>query len=181
MIQPILEARVEIKKQFRSFYGSNENKKICFGNYLTFSIPVCCYDGTDNIIWWNEFLFSDLYWGNGYFFCETFVKAMWTAIARWIFRHFVQTGPTLCFSIVLIDLIHSLRIMFELCLNKTEQAFSLISWAINKEAVATSGSGYLFDQPMLTFQSQLITLTSFSCRLIQIKALELKASRLSIS
>ena len=33
---PFLEARAEIKKLFRSFFGSNENKKICFWNLLTF-------------------------------------------------------------------------------------------------------------------------------------------------
>ena len=30
MIWPILEARAEIQKYFRSFLGSNENFKICF-------------------------------------------------------------------------------------------------------------------------------------------------------
>ena len=37
MIFPILEARAEIKKKcFRSFFGSNENFKICFSDLLTF-------------------------------------------------------------------------------------------------------------------------------------------------
>ena len=37
MIRPILEARTEIKKLFHSFFGGNENNKICFWNLLTFS------------------------------------------------------------------------------------------------------------------------------------------------
>ena len=37
MIWPILEARAEIEKYFLSFFGSNENFKICFRNQLTFS------------------------------------------------------------------------------------------------------------------------------------------------
>ena len=36
MIRPFLETRAEIKKYYRSFFGSNENKKICFWNLLTF-------------------------------------------------------------------------------------------------------------------------------------------------
>ena len=35
LIQPLLEARAEIQKYFRSFLGSNENFKICFRYYLT--------------------------------------------------------------------------------------------------------------------------------------------------
>ena len=38
MIWPILEARVEIEKYFRSFFGSNENFKIWFWDYLTFRV-----------------------------------------------------------------------------------------------------------------------------------------------
>ena len=34
---PFLEARAEIKKIFRWVFGSNENKKICLQNYLTFT------------------------------------------------------------------------------------------------------------------------------------------------
>ena len=30
LIQPLLEARVEIQKYFRWFFGSNEKSKICF-------------------------------------------------------------------------------------------------------------------------------------------------------
>ena len=37
MIWPILEARAETQKYFRSFFGSNENFKICFREDLTFS------------------------------------------------------------------------------------------------------------------------------------------------
>ena len=37
MICPILEARAEIEKYFRSIFGSNENFKLCFRKYLTFS------------------------------------------------------------------------------------------------------------------------------------------------
>ena len=37
LIRPILEARGEIQKYFRWVFGSNENKKICFRNYPTFS------------------------------------------------------------------------------------------------------------------------------------------------
>ena len=36
MIWPILEAREEIKKYFRSFFGSNEDIQESFWNYLTF-------------------------------------------------------------------------------------------------------------------------------------------------
>ena len=36
MIWPILEARAEIELYFCSFFGSNENFKICFWNQLTF-------------------------------------------------------------------------------------------------------------------------------------------------
>jgi hypothetical protein len=36
MIWPILEARAEIKKYFRSFFGSNEDIQKSFWNYLTF-------------------------------------------------------------------------------------------------------------------------------------------------
>ena len=57
MIWPILEARAEIQKYFRSFFGSNENFKICFWDLLTFSpiwpkykwtfklikFSLCCY------------------------------------------------------------------------------------------------------------------------------------------
>ena len=45
----ILEARAELKIWFCSFFGSNENKKICFRNYLTFrkslqcNVEICCY------------------------------------------------------------------------------------------------------------------------------------------
>ena len=38
MIQPLFEARAEIQKYFRSFFGSNENFKICFRDLLTFSL-----------------------------------------------------------------------------------------------------------------------------------------------
>ena len=37
MIWPILEARAEIKKSFRSYFGSNEDIKKSFWNWLTFS------------------------------------------------------------------------------------------------------------------------------------------------
>ena len=38
MIRPHLEARAKIQKYFRcSFFGSNENFKICFRDLLTFS------------------------------------------------------------------------------------------------------------------------------------------------
>ena len=37
MIEPLLEARAEIQKYFRSFFGSNENFKICFRDLLIFS------------------------------------------------------------------------------------------------------------------------------------------------
>ena len=37
MIWPILEARAEIQKYFRSFFGSNEDIQKSFWNYLTFS------------------------------------------------------------------------------------------------------------------------------------------------
>ena len=36
LIQPLLEARAEIQKYFRSFFGSNENFEICFWDLLTF-------------------------------------------------------------------------------------------------------------------------------------------------
>ena len=36
MIRPILEAREEMHENFRSVFGSNENFKICFRDYLTF-------------------------------------------------------------------------------------------------------------------------------------------------
>ena len=36
MIWPILEARAEIQKYFRSFFGSNEDIQKSFWNYLTF-------------------------------------------------------------------------------------------------------------------------------------------------
>ena len=36
-IWPILEARAEIQKYFWSFFGSNEDKKNRFWNYLTFN------------------------------------------------------------------------------------------------------------------------------------------------
>ena len=42
MIWPILEALAEIKKWFHSFFGRNENKKICFWNLLTFKVE---FDG----------------------------------------------------------------------------------------------------------------------------------------
>ena len=38
MIWPILEARAEIQKYFRSFFGSNEDIQKSFWNYLTFSL-----------------------------------------------------------------------------------------------------------------------------------------------
>ena len=38
MIWPILEARAEIQKYFRLFFGSNENSKICFRDLLTFRL-----------------------------------------------------------------------------------------------------------------------------------------------
>ena len=38
MISPILEARAEIEKYFHLFFGSNENFKVCFRDYLTFTI-----------------------------------------------------------------------------------------------------------------------------------------------
>ena len=34
-----LEAREEIQKYFRSFFGSNEDFKICFRDLLTFTHP----------------------------------------------------------------------------------------------------------------------------------------------
>ena len=37
MIWPILEARAEIQKYFRSFFGSNEDIQKSFWNYLTFT------------------------------------------------------------------------------------------------------------------------------------------------
>jgi hypothetical protein len=37
LIQPLLMARTEIQKYFRSFFGSNENFKIWFQNLLIFS------------------------------------------------------------------------------------------------------------------------------------------------
>ena len=37
MIWPILEAKAEIQKYFRSFFGSNEDIQMSFWNYLTFS------------------------------------------------------------------------------------------------------------------------------------------------
>ena len=39
-IRPVFEDRAEIKKQFRSFFGSNENNKIGFWNLLTFRVSV---------------------------------------------------------------------------------------------------------------------------------------------
>ena len=42
MIWPILEARAEIQKYFGSFFGSNENFKICFPDLLTFK-PCCAH------------------------------------------------------------------------------------------------------------------------------------------
>ena len=36
LIRPPLEARAKIQKYFRSFFGSNENFKICFRDLLTF-------------------------------------------------------------------------------------------------------------------------------------------------
>ena len=38
MIWPILEAKTEIQKYFRSFFGSNEDIQQTFWNYLTFSL-----------------------------------------------------------------------------------------------------------------------------------------------
>ena len=38
LIRPLFEARAGIKKFFRLVFGSNENKKIWFQNYLTFRI-----------------------------------------------------------------------------------------------------------------------------------------------
>ena len=38
MISPILEARAKIQKYFRSFFGSNENFKMCFRDLLTLVI-----------------------------------------------------------------------------------------------------------------------------------------------
>ena len=35
LIRPLLEARAEIQKYFRSFFGSNENFEICFRDLLT--------------------------------------------------------------------------------------------------------------------------------------------------
>ena len=56
MIWPILEARAEIQKYFRSFFGSNENFKICFPDLLTFrqgvhSFQICIelLTGSDNL------------------------------------------------------------------------------------------------------------------------------------
>ena len=40
MIWPILEARAEIQKYFRSFFRSNENFKICFRDLLTFRLKM---------------------------------------------------------------------------------------------------------------------------------------------
>ena len=37
LISPLLEARAEIQKHFRSFFGSNENFRICFQDLLTFT------------------------------------------------------------------------------------------------------------------------------------------------
>ena len=36
LIQPLLEARAEIQKYFRWFFGSNENFRICLRDLLTF-------------------------------------------------------------------------------------------------------------------------------------------------
>ena len=45
MIWPcILEARAEIQKYFRSFFGSNENFKICFRDLLTFILLMTNYN-----------------------------------------------------------------------------------------------------------------------------------------
>ena len=40
MIWPILEARAEMQKYFRSFFGAIENFKICFRDLLTFTSNV---------------------------------------------------------------------------------------------------------------------------------------------
>ena len=39
LIRPLLENRAKIQKYFHSFFGSNENFKICFQDLLTFSEP----------------------------------------------------------------------------------------------------------------------------------------------
>ena len=40
LIRPLLEARAEIQKYFRSFFGSNENFEICFRDLLPFTVQV---------------------------------------------------------------------------------------------------------------------------------------------
>ena len=40
MIWHILEARAEIQKYFRSFFGTNEDIQKSFWNYLTFKKPL---------------------------------------------------------------------------------------------------------------------------------------------
>ena len=49
MIWPILEARAEIQKYFRSFFGSNKDIQKSFYNYLTFSSLQSWYFATISV------------------------------------------------------------------------------------------------------------------------------------
>ena len=53
LIQPLLEARAEIQKYFRWFFGSNEKFRICFRDSLTFRT---CTLGSVRL---RSFLFSE--------------------------------------------------------------------------------------------------------------------------
>ena len=48
MIRPLLEARAEIQKFYRLFFGSNENFKICFRDLLTFNKATVSEQNTES-------------------------------------------------------------------------------------------------------------------------------------
>ena len=63
MIWPISEARAEIQKSFRSFFGSNEDIQKSFWNYLTFSNTLIKYFATLELHFWrtrNKMIFPNV-------------------------------------------------------------------------------------------------------------------------